>query len=609
MFLKHKDFFDKPQEDAGKIKKEDAPRAKEEKDFCFHDEKLANYLKILESYCRESTRKDLLEQIESVREYMSSQKFTVAIVGEFNRGKSTLINRLLGAEVVPVSDLPTTVCAVEITGSEQDYMLWSDNGKENKYFLDENGWEAIKQKKEKNPQSLEAVYVKKNCPLLLNNDLKFIDTPGVNSQIDGDITMAERALCECDCAVLAMAAVTSFSETENIFLRERILTKKVPRIMVVLTKLDLVNEKERERVIKYVKNRLDSLGTDIPLYLSAEGMASGWEASSGPEAIKNQILAWLHESDHMLRKEERAYLMVQDIALDMEMIYTSQLEILMEKEEEKKKAVQKKKRQFLQGSQVEWDKLEVEMLNRCNRNFSWIDEMVRERQQDVIEKLQIELSHVGNPKEWWEKDYPYRIKMEMISLGNTLESNLQNFYVRDVNWLNQHIRENYGEAVPPQNQRIADKDIFRSPNSPENIELEDMKRTRIISRIGTGVATAAGYMVFGMLGLSPVGMAIGIGGGIASEIFMNKRVDVQKEKLSQLISNELPGVLGTCVETVEKNIQKIYVDTIHTMRDASSKWIKMKCNAIESAEKISDIPQEEKKLREKLDTIQQMKGR
>lgn len=102
------------------------------------------------------------------------------------------------------------------------------------------------------------------------------------------------------------------------------------------------------------------------------------------------------------------------------------------------------------------------MLNRCNQNFEWIRSMTEERQQDVIEKLTLELSHVTNPKDWWEKDYPYRIKMEMISLGNVLENNLQGFYTRDINWLNHLLQEKYSSAVPPQNQRIAEKNIFRA---------------------------------------------------------------------------------------------------------------------------------------------------
>ena len=39
-----------------------------------------------------------------------------------------------------------------------------------------------------------AILLKRNCSLLMENDLELVDTPGVNSQIRGDLSMAEQAL-------------------------------------------------------------------------------------------------------------------------------------------------------------------------------------------------------------------------------------------------------------------------------------------------------------------------------------------------------------------------------------------------------------------------------
>ena len=57
--------------------------------------------------------------------------------------------------------------------------------------------------------------------------------------------------------------------------------------------------------------------------------------------------------------------------------------------------------------------------------------------------------------------------------GDALENNLQGFYTRDVNWLNHLLQEKYGSVVPPQNQRIAEKNIFRAPMEQQAVELED----------------------------------------------------------------------------------------------------------------------------------------
>ena len=293
------------------------------------------------------------------------------------------------------------------------------------------------------------------------------------------------------------------------------------------------------------------------------------------------------------------------VSSDLAAIYKCQLDIIAEKEEKRMEAAEQSKQKLLRSARIQWDSLEIDMLNRCNQNFTWIRSMTEERQQDVIEKLTLELTHVTNPKDWWEKDYPYRVKMEMISLGNILENNLQNFYTRDVNWLNHFLQEKYGAVVPPQNQRIADKNIFRASLEQEPIELEDMKRSRLISRVGTGVATIGGYLVGGLIGLSPIGMAVGIGGGILSEVFMNKRVETQKRELTRIIHEELPKVFSNSIETVERNIRDVYISTIRTMKQTCSDWVKVKCNAIDAAQKQAGDPKNEEIIRRKLEELRE----
>ena len=611
MFLKNKNFFNDPaplkertekrtdiQENREFAMRE--PEHRENVNLSFYDEAFMARLQKLEGYCREAGRKDLLEQLASIRAYLASEKFSVAVVGEFNRGKSTLVNRLIEQDIIPTSDIPTTALPIYISGGEQESLVLKTANEQKRYQVEEKSWEAIEEERKKFAGAKGEILLKRNCSLLMENDLEIIDTPGVNSQIRGDLSMAEQALSGCDCAILPMAAIAAFSESEKLFLQERLLMKKVPRIMVVLTKLDLVDEKQRLSVVESVQRKLEAMEAEIPLYLSAENMVEGWEDRSGTEAIRKQILAWLHESSHIQLKKERASQEMKAVSSDLAAVYQCQLDIIEEKEEKRKETAEQSKQKLLRSAQIQWDALEIDMLNRCNQNFEWIRSMTEERQQDVIEKLTLELSHVTNPKDWWEKDYPYRIKMEMISLGNVLENNLQGFYTRDINWLNHLLQEKYSSAVPPQNQRIAEKNIFRAPMEQQAVELEDMKRSRLISRVGTGVATVGGYLIGGLIGLSPIGMAVGIGGGILSEVFMNKRVESQKRELTRVIREELPGVFSSSIETVERNIRDVYISTIRTMTQTCSDWVKVKCDAIDAAQKQADDPKREEAVRRKL---------
>ena len=51
---------------------------------------------------------DLVLQAESLRERLEHQQINVAVLGQFKRGKSALVNALLGEEVLPTSVIPLT---------------------------------------------------------------------------------------------------------------------------------------------------------------------------------------------------------------------------------------------------------------------------------------------------------------------------------------------------------------------------------------------------------------------------------------------------------------------------------------------------------------------
>lgn len=353
MFLKNKNFFDS--QSPVKREKESAMNPLLAENFeeetrvtdsdvnlSFYDKAFMERLQKLEDYCRESNRKDLIMQICDIQEYLASKKFTVAVVGEFNRGKSTLVNRLIERDIIPTSDIPTTTLPIRVSGSKQEILNLRMGAESKTYPLTEKSWEAIEKIRANSKGSKGEICLKRNCSLLMEHDLEIIDTPGVNSQIKGDFSMAEQALSGCDCAVLPMAAISPFSESERLFLQERIIMKKIPRIMVVLTKLDLVEENQRARVIESVRLKLESLNAEIPLYLSSEGLVEGWEEKSGVKAIRKQILDWMQESSHVSLKKDRACQEMKTIISDLTAIYTCQLEIIAEKEEKRKEVAEQK---------------------------------------------------------------------------------------------------------------------------------------------------------------------------------------------------------------------------------------------------------------------------
>lgn len=590
MFLKRTDFFDEqpdrspfeasaPEEtapdDTTVAPKPAAPegspaRSREDAvNVRVSDDALSSQLKRLEAHAKALGRADLAVEARLARSYLSQARFSVAVVGEFSRGKSTLVNGLLEAEAIPTGATPTTQVPIHVIGGAQNAILATVGGARRTYPLTEAGWDDLE--RDLGEQELGSVVVRSTCPLLAGGDLELVDTPGVNSQLANDITYADRAIVSCDCAILAVSAVSPVSELERSLLEEHLVGRSVPRVMMVLTMLDLVAPGGRASVVEHVEQVARTVGGGCPLLLSQEGLLAGWEERSGVAAIARQIVTWLDESGHRELKRRRAAAEAHAIAQSLCELCDTRLHTLDQSDEQRRKAAERQRERAVRSAGVEWGKLEVEMLDRCNQSLGRMRELALERQGDLLERLSIELSHTGNPKDWYETDYPYRMKNELVAFGNALENTLQKSYQRDVTWINQRLETAYGTKVPPEASRIADRELFLQDLSVADLELEDLRRSRLISRVGTSALMVGGALVSGGTGI-PLTTIASAGGGLVSEVVLHGRTEAQRRTLERALRRDVPGIYERCLSEVERSVQDVYRATIADLRQTYESW-------------------------------------
>jgi len=350
-----------------------------------------------------------------------------------------------------------------------------------------------------------------------------------------------------------------------------------------MTKLDLISQEERENVLRYVKNKIKEWNIEVPIFITLEDASLHMEGiGEGISAIKSQLEAWVEDAEHLKRKNKTAYTAIDEILSVLKLNLETKLS-LQSLEKDKRNDAAKKQKDNIKNNEIHWEDLQTQMLMRCNNNFEWMNRLITEKQEAIIERIKYELDHTGNPKEWWQKDYPYRLKMEMIALGASLENGLQQLYSKDVAWLNNILDHDYQTNVLQQRETMADKELFKKWNQTEDVGLKDLKKGRMITRIGTGVATLGGYILFGAFGLAPLGSAVGIGGGIISEVFLNKNVEAQKKKLLELIEGDVPKVMDKAVVEVEQKLKKAYEAVIADAKQKETVWLNARYFAIDSA--------------------------
>ncbi len=193
----------------------------------------------------------------------------VAILGQFKAGKSSFINSLIGESILPVGVIPVTTVITRIaSGSRQSaYLTYSDGAREEIEIgkLDEYISEAKNPSNEKNVN-----FVDIELPSLeAFPGIRLVDTPGLGSVFKYHMKVSENWLPEVGAAILAISADRPLSDHDLNLIED--LTHYTPRIVILLTKADLLTTGQQNEVVQFFRQTLKrELNRELPIYLYSD---------------------------------------------------------------------------------------------------------------------------------------------------------------------------------------------------------------------------------------------------------------------------------------------------------------------------------------------------
>jgi GTP-binding protein EngB required for normal cell division len=155
------------------------------------------------------------EQIAALRDRLAAARLRVLVAGEAKRGKSTLINALLGAGVLPSGVTPLTAVATTVRYGDEPYVRarFAD-GHEEKQPLTELPELVTERGNPGNRRRVADVTVYLDAPLLAGG-VELVDTPGTGSVYEWDTAAAHAALATMDAAVFVLTADPPVSAAER----------------------------------------------------------------------------------------------------------------------------------------------------------------------------------------------------------------------------------------------------------------------------------------------------------------------------------------------------------------------------------------------------------
>lgn len=205
------------------------------------------------------TDEEIKTQLNDLVRDVENDFFMVVVLGEFKRGKSTFINSLLGANLLPTDVLPETavISAIAYNDTPGVEAVYQD-GTTEKNTLDAAYLNRFSANGPSNEyQNIK--YLKINYPAdILKNHLILVDTPGVDDLNEQRCDVTYNFIPKANVILFLLDAKSPLKETEMEFIEEHILPMGLDNIIFLINKYDNVDDEEDEDYLAKVKNRIQS---------------------------------------------------------------------------------------------------------------------------------------------------------------------------------------------------------------------------------------------------------------------------------------------------------------------------------------------------------------
>jgi len=201
-------------------------------------------------------------KLDELQQRFQEGRFHLAVLGQFKRGKSTLLNALVGEPVLPIAVIPLTAAPTFLQYGDPPRVVVTFQGKsEPETFIGRSTQErsaflaryVTEEGNPKNRLGVQEVTVYLPADILANG-VVLIDTPGIGSTYKHNTQATLDFLEQCDAALFLVSADPPITEVELEFLAE--VRKKVPKLFYVLSKIDYLNEAERKQALAFYEKTL-----------------------------------------------------------------------------------------------------------------------------------------------------------------------------------------------------------------------------------------------------------------------------------------------------------------------------------------------------------------
>ena len=231
------------------------------------------------------------EEARELAARISEGRFYVACIGQFKRGKSTLLNALVGREVVPTGFVPVTAVPTVIRfGEELHARVRMRNGSWQDVAMTDLKEYVTEELNPENKKNVDGAEVFVPSPLL-SSGMCFVDTPGLGSVFTGNTATTQAFIPHIDAALVVVGADPPIAGEELALVES--IGKQVQDLILVINKADRTSDPERAAAAKFTREIL-AKRLHRPMGEVFEVSAAERMENRGPLRDWDKLLASLH---------------------------------------------------------------------------------------------------------------------------------------------------------------------------------------------------------------------------------------------------------------------------------------------------------------------------
>lgn len=212
----------------------------------------------------------LMNHLESWDNHIRSRRkdpFTIVVVGEFKRGKSSFINALLGEEILVTDVVPETVTMNKLNFGMNKNEAVLSGGRRLTLSNEELSRSALEKLMEEVGEPIRQLELWRSNERL--KDVRIIDTPGLNDVTDEYLdTIVADAMAQADAVIYVYSVNAPLSRSEQMYIRYAILPQQYTKLFLVGNYSDLLaNIADLERIRSLMGDRTGLLLPGERIYL------------------------------------------------------------------------------------------------------------------------------------------------------------------------------------------------------------------------------------------------------------------------------------------------------------------------------------------------------